>query len=331
MSRPFHVSIADFVNDSLEPERNELADLANVTAIGAQCEKDLVGKIEHADAVMVYHLIRLSDESIARLNGCRLIVRCGVGVDNVDLSAARKKGIPVANIPDYGTEEVADTAIGMTLSLVRGTHYLNSRVQLAGGPWDYTQAVPLRRIRGQTFGIIGLGRIGTAVAIRAKCLGFDVVYFDPYKQDGYDKALGIRRASTAGELLSQSYVTSLHCPLNDDTYEMINARTLSQMPPGSYLVNTARGAVVDTLALLDSIESGHLAGAALDVLPTEPPNDHDALILAWRDVTHAAHSRLIINPHAAFYSEQGLLDMRTKGAQACRMALLEQTIPNVVN
>jgi C-terminal binding protein len=184
---------------------------------------------------------------------------------------------------------------------------------------------------GIILGIVGLGRIGTAMANRAKCLGFDVVFFDPYKQDGYDKALGIRRASSIDDLLAQSYVVSLHCPLNDDTYGLINAGTLARMQRGSFLVNTARGSVIDTSALLDAIESGHLAGAALDVLPVEPPEDDDSLILAWRDLTHAAHSRIIINPHAAFYSEQGLLDMRTKGAQACRRALLEQAIPNVVN
>jgi D-3-phosphoglycerate dehydrogenase/C-terminal binding protein len=129
-----------------------------------------------------------------------LIVRCGVGVDNVDWAAARANGIPVANVTDYGTEDVADSAIGMLLTLARGIHFLNSRLRRNCGPWSYTQAAPVPRLRGRTIGIIGIGCIGTAVALRAKAFGLRVIFYDPYVLDGFEKSLGVERAATLGEL-----------------------------------------------------------------------------------------------------------------------------------
>jgi D-3-phosphoglycerate dehydrogenase/C-terminal binding protein len=265
------------------------------------------------------------------LRRCKLIVRCGVGYDNVDWRFAQQQGIPVANVPDYGTEEVADSAIVMMLTLTRGITYYNTRLRAAIGPWSYTQAIPLYRLREREFAIVGLGRIGTAVAQRAKSLGMDVVFYDPYKPDGYEKALGLRRAKTLDELLVHAFALSLHCPLTTETRHLVNAKALAQMPMGSYLVNTARGGVVDPGAVVTAIESGRLAGAAIDVLENEPPAPDCPLIAAWRDPEHPAHDRVLINPHAAFYSEEGLLDMRVKGAQACRQALCGEPIRNLVN
>ena len=208
---------------------------------------------------------------------------------------------------------------------------MNSLLRAGIGPWMYTQVVPLHRLRGRVFGIVGLGRIGTAAALRAKALGMDVVYYDPYKPTGYEKSLGVRRVESADELFAASHVLSLHCPLTEETHHLVNRRTLAMLPAGAYLINTARGAVVDTAALPDALASGHLAGAGIDVLDHEPaPADHP-LIVAWRNPNHAAHHCLIINPHLAFYSEEGLMDMRTKGSSACRKALLGQPIPNVIN
>jgi D-3-phosphoglycerate dehydrogenase/C-terminal binding protein len=159
----------------------------------------------------------------------------------------------------------------------------------------------------------------------------DVVYYDPYKPCGYDKAVGVRCVETLEALLAQSDVLSLHCPLTDETHHMINRQTLDKMRPGVYLINTARGAVVDTAILPEAIASGRLAGVGLDVLECEPPPADHPLIQAWRNPKHPAHHRLIINPHSAFYSEEGLMDMRTKGSHACRKALCGQPIPNVIN
>jgi D-3-phosphoglycerate dehydrogenase/C-terminal binding protein len=327
----YTVAVTDFITDSLEPEREVLGDLADVRALNASSEGDLVGRIEQADALMLYHSIALTAATIRRLTRCKVIVRCGVGYDNIDNGAARSAGIPVCNVPDYGTEEVADAAIGMTLALTRGISFLNSRLRANVGTWTYLQAAPLLRLRGQVFGIVGLGRIGTATALRARALGMNVHFHDPYKPDGYDKALDVRRVRELTELLEKSFVLSLHCPLTAETQNLINGQNLSRMPRGSYLVNTARGGLVEGGAVIDAIAAGQLAGAALDVLPTEPPGADDPLILAWRNPAHAAHHRLILNPHTAFYSEQGLLDMRLKGAQTCRAALLGQRLSNVVN
>jgi D-3-phosphoglycerate dehydrogenase/C-terminal binding protein len=327
----FRVVVTDFVTDDLQVERCILDGVARVEPLEAAREEDLIGRIDDADAVMMYHTVALTERSISRLKNCKLIVRCGVGVDNVDHAYAATRGIAVANVPDYGTEDVADSAIGMMLALTRGIHRLASILRDGRGSWSYAQAAPLRRLRGGTLGIVGLGRVGTAVALRAKAIGMDVLFFDPFKPDGYDKALGIRRAETLDELLGQSYVLTLHCPLTERTRRLINADTLARMPRGSYLVNTARGEVVDADAVADALANDHLAGAALDVLPVEPPNGTEPILRAWRDPAHPAHHRLILNPHAAFYSEEGLMDMRVSGATACRRALTGLEVRNLVN
>ena len=331
MSQRAKVVVTDFISEPLDHERRILGDLADVVALNAFSEDELVGRIEDADAIMLYHFIGLSARTIDRLQRCKLIVRCGVGFDNVDREAARARGIHVANVPDYGTEDVADSAIGMMLTLTRGIHYLNDRLQLGLGPWIYTQAQPLHRLRGRVFGIVGIGRIGTATALRAKALGMEVVYYDPFVPQGRDKSLGVRAAETLDELLAQSHVVSLHCPLSEQTKHIINREAIARMPAGSFVVNTSRGGVVDVLAVLEGITNGHLRGAAIDVLETEPPTPEHPLIAAWRDPNHPAHGRIIINPHSAFYSEEGLLDMRIKGSGNCRRALLGQAPYNLVN
>jgi D-3-phosphoglycerate dehydrogenase/C-terminal binding protein len=323
--------VTDFITGTLEPERQVLEGLASVSGVAARSEEDLLGHIEDADALMVFHTVVLTQRTIERLSRCRLIVRCGVGYDNVDHAFARQRGIPVANVPDYGTEEVADSALGHALALMRGIAFFNSRLRAGHGAWSHLQGVPIHRLRGRVFAIVGLGRIGTAVAVRARALGMDVAFYDPYKPDGYDKSLGVRRVERLADLLTQAHVLSLHCPLTAETTHMIDAAALARMPRGSFLVNTARGAVVDTAALPEAIAAGRLAGAAIDVLAQEPPADDDPLIVAWRNPEHPAHDRVLINPHAAFYSEEGLMDMRLKAAQACRRVLEGLPLRNVVN
>ena len=331
MAEPLKVVITDFLTDSLEPERRVLGDRAVVTALNAQSEDDLWGRVEDADALIVYHCMTIGRATLDRLTRCRLIVRGGVGVDNVDHAYARTRGIAVANVPDYGSEEVADSAIGMMLALTRGISFLASRLRGdEGAEWGPSHVKPLHRLRGRRFGIVGLGRIGTATALRAKAFGLDVVYHDPYRLDGYDKALGVRRAETLPELLEQADILTLHCPLTAETRHLIDAAAIDRMPMGSYLVNTSRGAVVDTAAIPAAIESGRLAGAAIDVLEREPPVD-DPLVRAWRDPSHPAHHRVILNPHASFYCEEGLLESRVKSAQACRRLADGLELRNVVN
>lgn len=331
MSKRFRVVITDFVAGPLETERRILGDIADIVALDASGEDDIDERIEDADAIMMYHTVSISEKTIHRLKHCKLIVRCGVGYDNVDWRLARTKNIDVCNVPDYGTEEVADSAIGMTLALARGITLFNSVLRERRDEWIYKWAAPVWRLRGRVFGIIGLGRIGTAAALRAKALGMDVVFYDPYVPDGRDKSLGVRRVETLEELLTAAHVVSPHCPLTDETHHMLRAETIAHMRHGSFLVNTARGNVVDLRAIPEAIQSGQLAGAGIDVLEEEPPPESHPLLVAWRDPAHPCYHRVIVNPHAAFYSEEGMEDMRIKGSQSCRRALLGQPLRNVVN
>jgi D-3-phosphoglycerate dehydrogenase/C-terminal binding protein len=159
----------------------------------------------------------------------------------------------------------------------------------------------------------------------------DVVFYDPYVADGWERAHGVRRVGTLEELLTQAHVLSLHCPATPETIGMIGREQIALMPRGSFVINTARGTILDTSAIPPAIRSGQLAGAGIDVLPMEPPAKEDALIAAWRDSNDPCHDRVIITPHAAFYSEEGLLDSRAKAAECCRRALLGEPLRNVVN
>ncbi len=324
------VVITDMMVDELVPEREALGPGIRLEALDARREEDVAGRVEDADALVVYEL-PVSRYVIERLERCRVIVRGGVGYDKVDGAFARERGIPLANVPDYCTEEVADSALGLLLALTRGLAFANSRLRDGETPWSFGVAAPLRRLRGRVLGIVGLGRIGTATALRAKALGMDVAYYDPHKPPGFDKALGLRRAATLTELARESWALSLHCPLTPETRGMIDATVLSLLPRGAYLVNTARGAVLDTAAIPAAVACGQLAGVGLDVLEPEPPPDDDPLIRAWRDPSHPAHHRVVLTPHCSFYSEESRRECRTKAALTCLRAIAGEPIPNVVN
>ena len=331
MSKRFKVVITDMLTDPLEYEQEILGDIADVIPLDASNQSELEGKVEDADALMVYHYLVHPRERIESLRNCKAIVRPGVGYDNIDIAAATERGIPVCNVPDYGTEEVADSAMGMALTLARGTHFLNSRLRRGLGNWNVDQAQPIQRLRSRVFGIVGCGRIGSAVAVRAKAFGFDVAFFDPYVPDGMDKALGVRRVESFKELLTSAHILSFHCPLTDETQNMVTAKEISQMQHTSFLVNTARGGVVDTEAVVDALAHGTIRGAGIDVLETEPPDEESKVIQAWKDRGHPAHDRFILNPHTAFYCEEGEIEFRTKGSKEVRRALLGEPLRNRVN
>lgn len=327
----FQVVVTDFIYEPLDIERAVLGDIATVSALGAMRNADLEGKLESAHALLVYHFVSIEADLIRRMPNLKVIGRGGAGYDNIDIQFAASRGIAVTNVPDYGTEDVADTAIALVLSIARGTQRMSQLCQRGASNWSYELTVPLRRLRGQRFGILGFGRIGTATALRAKALGFDVQFYDPYVPDGTDKALGIARVDSLEAFLRSSQVVSCHCLLNESTRHIINRETIQWMPRGSILVNTSRGAVVDPLAVLQALESGQLMGAGIDVLEQEPPDPQHPLILAWRDEQHPVFERLILTPHAAFYSEEGLGDMRRKGTENIRQVLLGEACRNIIN
>jgi C-terminal binding protein len=325
------VVLTDFIHGDLSPEQNVLKGVAEVISLNAKSTAEVGERADNADAVIGYHLLHWDRAFLSRLKKCKMFARGGVGTDNVDLPAAKELGIPVANVPDYGTEEVADSAIALMLALVRGTNLYNRRIQRGEGPWNHSPAKPLTRLRGKVFGVVGLGRIGTASALRAKALGMDVVFYDPYVEDGTEKSIGVRRVETLEELMAQSFVVSPHCPLTPETENLIDAKAVAKMPKGSYLVNTSRGGVVDATCIPEAIRSGQLAGAGIDVLPVEPPPPDHPLVVAWRDPKDPCYDRVILTPHSAFYSEEGLMHIRVKTAESCLRALTGQPLRNVVN
>jgi C-terminal binding protein len=282
-------------------------------------EADVAARAAAADVLLVFHDIKLTERSIAALAKCRGIVRCGVGFDNVDLKAAGGRGIVVCNVPDYGTEEVADHALMLLLALAR--RLLPAEQSVRAGRWDATTVFGTPRLRGRTLGLIGCGRIGTAMALRAKALGMRVVFYDPYKPDGLEKALGVERCWRLDDLLTQSQFLSLHCPLTAETRHILNAETLTRLPAGAYVVNTARGPCIDAPALLDAVDSGQVAYAGLDVVEREPLDDERL----------RRHPRVLLTPHAAFYSVEAFAEMRTKGAEEGLRLLRGEPVRNPVN
>ena len=219
-------------------------------------EDQIPGHVYDADALIVSHFPLVSAKMLKSFTNLRMIVRNGVGFDNIDVEAARALGIPVCNVPDYGTEEVADMALLLTLALER--HLYRALTQVRGGVWTWRVAEPGRRVRGQKFGIIGCGRIGTATALRAKAFGFAVQFYDPYVSSGYEKAIGVERCTTLAALLQSSDVVSLHTPLNGSTRGMLGLTQLQSMKPGALLVNTARGPLIPESDLIQVLRQSLL-------------------------------------------------------------------------
>lgn len=300
-------------------ERPVLEDVADIQLLMTSDEADVVQRGTEADVLLVYHDIKLTDRAMSALPRVKAVIRCGVGFDNVDLEATGKRGIVVCNVPDYGTEEVADHALLMLLALAR--RLLPAHAAIREGRWDLTTVFGTPRLRGRTLGIIGCGRIGTAMALRAKALGMRVVFHDPYVPDGIEKSLGLERVTVLEELLPQAEFLSLHCPLTKQTRHLVNEKTLSLLPRGAYVINTARGPVVDLRALHQALESGQVAWAGLDVVEREPLDNEDI----------RRHPRVLLTPHSAFYSVEGFVEMRTKGALEARRVILGEAVRNPVN
>src|SRR5260370_15488629 len=263
---------------------------------------------------------------------CRIVVRMGVGYDTVDLEACGRRGVAVCNVPDYGTTDVADHAIAMMLTLARGTSFYNETLR-AEGPkgWRYDAPPTVRRLRGDTCGVIGLGAIGTAAALRAKAFGMTVRFYDPYILPGRDIALGFHRDMELATLLAASDVVTIHAPLTDETRKMINAGTIAQMKTGALLINAARGPIVDTAAVLDGLRSGRLGGVGLDVLPKEPIDLKDPFIAAWHANENWIKGRALLSPHPAFYSAASFVDQRQKSVNTARRYLRDRPRMNFVD
>ena len=281
------------------------------------------------DGLMIMrHAVSAAD--IERFPRLRAIVRMGVGYDKIDRPAAAARNILVCNVPDYGTTEVADHA--MALALRRGVILYHERMRSSPpAPWGAVKNDLIRRLGVQNFGIVGLGRIGTAVALRARAFGFRVSFYDPYLPNGADLALGIGRAATLEDLLRQTDTLSVHTPLTPETRLLLGRDQLSLLRPGAVVINAARGPIIDVDALLALLRSGHIAAAGLDVLPVEPPVEPiPELLRAYRAKEEWLEGRVVITPHSAWLTPHSWMDTRRKSAETMRAALLTNNPQNVI-
>lgn len=249
----------------------------------------------------------------------RAIVRYGVGFDNVDIDFCKKRKILVANTPDYGIDEVSDSAIAMILYLTRKIGALEKLAKEDQNYWlGKNLNLKMQRINKLSLGIIGLGRIGGSIAKKFSAFTKNISFYDPYIPNGYEKVYAIKRYSNLSELLEVSDIVSINTPLNDKTAEMVDESFLSKMKKGSYLINLSRGPIVKNKELiLNKLLSGHLEGYGTDVWTNEPPLENDELFTKWKGNNSNLNGRLIVNPHTAYFSEQALLESRSKACSTC--------------
>lgn len=283
-----------------------------------QSEEEIIALAERADAVLNCYA-KVTARVIGALRCCRIIARYGIGVDNVDLAAATRAKILVTNVPDYCVDEVSDHALALLLALARRVVAADRDVRR--GTWDVVAYAGIRRLRGQTLGLLGFGRTAKALASKAQALGMQVLAADPYVNGEAMARHGVR-AADLDTLLREADVVSIHIPLSPETRGLIGEPELARMKPTAFLINTARGGIVDENAVAAALAEGRLAGAALDVLATEPPPADHPLRQA---------PNVILTPHLAFYSRDSVVELQTKAAEEVARALRGEPPRSPVN
>lgn len=312
------VVITDYAFDNLELEQAVLAPLGcRLEALKAGKDQALCDLVKDADAVIT-QFAPVNAAVIGAMEKCRVIVRYGIGVDNVDLKAAAVKNIPVCNVPDYCIDEVADHTLALILAATRQIVPCDNAIK--AGQWKLPVS-GLYTLKHMTVGLVAFGRIGREVAARLRPFKCRILVFDPVVPAADVKAAGCETA-TLDEVLAQSDLLSLHCPSTEKTKYMINATTLAKMKKGAILVNASRGTLVETSAMVAALQSGQLSAAALDVTDPEPPGaEHPLLKL----------SNVVITPHVASVSPQAVRKLRTDAAGIAALALRGEKLPNIVN
>jgi D-3-phosphoglycerate dehydrogenase len=315
----FIVAITDYVFSSLEPERAVLEPLG-VKLRPQQCrsEEEIIALAQDADAVLNCYA-KMTDRVIEQLKRCRIIARYGIGVDNVDLAAASRARILVTNVPDYCIDEVSDHALALLLALARRITVADGTVK--AGAWDVVAHAGIRRLRGQTMGLLGFGKIAKALGSKVQPLGMKVLVYDPYLEPALITRYGAE-AVDLGRLLAEADAISIHVPLSPETRKIIGQRELAQMKPTAFLINTSRGGIVDEEALAVALTAKRLGGAALDVLSVEPPPADHPLRQA---------PNIILTPHLAFYSRESVIELQTKAAEEVARALKGEPPRSPVN
>ena len=296
------IAITDSPFPSLDPAKKALTRLdPEYRMANSASADDILAVARDADAILVTYA-KLAGELLRQLKSCKAIGRFGLGVDNIDLPAAKELGIAVNYVPDYCLREVSDHAMALLLGLARKVPFSNKLVQ--SGRWEVPPIVPLRRLESQTLGLIGFGNIPRALTPKAKAFGFKVLTHDPFVKTDALAAAGVEGVSF-DELLARSDFVSVHAPLLPSTRGLMNAAVFAKMKKGAYLINTARGPLVDEPALIAALDSGQLGGAGLDVVTTEPLGKDSPLL---------GRDNVILTPHTAFYSVEALEELQTKCA-----------------
>jgi D-3-phosphoglycerate dehydrogenase len=296
------IAYAGFTNTAIEEEVLSAID-ATVLQTGTLSTPEARQAVQEADALMVT-LENVSAELLGSMKRCRIVSRLGIGIDNIDVPAATERGIWVTNVPDYAVDEVSTHVIALLLAHARRLPQIIDVTRR--GTWAPGPARPLPRLKGQTLGLLGFGRIGRAVAAKAQGLGLEVIACDTFVDAEVMEAAGVRPVDWQTLLRTSDYI-SLHAPLTDKTRQIVDAEALSLMKPTAFLINTARGALVDEEALLRAIHTNHqIAGAALDVLTVEPPPAEHPLL---------HEERVWVTPHLAWYSEEAEVDLRVRAAE----------------
>lgn len=308
----FKVFMTDTIFPDTDIEEQELSALnAELVLSSESAPETFLREGRDCDAMLIVYA-QVGADVISQLEKCKVMVRTGIGVNNIDLEAASEKGIMVANVPDYCVDEVADHTISLFLCGVRKIAFLNSKVK--SGIWNVNEAKPIPRLRGKKYGLLGCGAIGQQVAIRAHAFGMDIYGYDPYLPDEMFSKLGITRVETLEDFFPLVDFFSLHVPLTEKTHHIINIKNLSRMKTSAFFVNTSRGPLVNEQDLEEALSQGEIAGAALDVLNTEPPKMPIGL---------SRFDNVILTPHAAFVSEDAIPELRRKAAREIVRTLKE--------
>jgi D-3-phosphoglycerate dehydrogenase / 2-oxoglutarate reductase len=315
----FKVVFTEFDFPDIDIERNIFSDLdCEIVTPQASEENDLIEACKDADGLCVQYA-KITEKVINNLTKCKVISRVGVGVDTIDGKAARARGINVCNVPDYCTDEVADHSLALIVSLGRKIVQFSNAVK--SGIWDVMLEKPIFNFKKQTIGLIGFGRIPQSLSLKAKVLFKDVLVYDPFiSQETADK-FGVK-ISTFYEILRTCDYISIHCPSNESTRHLFSLREFQLMKSTAYLINTSRGAIINTDDLYQALDTGLIAGAGLDVLEKEPPGVNYKLF---------RFNNVLITPHAGFYSETAIEDLHTKWALNVYRVLKGEAPINIVN
>jgi D-3-phosphoglycerate dehydrogenase len=296
------IAVTDSVFPTLDPAKAALARLNPTYRMAKSASADdILAVARDADALLITYA-KITREIIGQLTKCKAIGRFGLGVDNIDLPAAKEKGIAVNYVPDYCIREVSDHTMALLLSLIRKVPLSNKLVQ--AGRWEMPAVVPIRRIEGTVLGLVGFGHIPRLVAPKAQAFGIKVIAYDPFAKAELFKAANVESVDF-DTLLQRSDYVSVHAPLMAQTRGMMNADAFAKMKKGAYIVNTARGPLIDEPALIAALDAGQVGGAGLDVVATEPLAKDSPLL---------GRDNVIVSPHTAFYSIEALEELQSKCA-----------------